>query len=188
MAMDNKNRPQRRNAPETKARILEAAQQLFSEVGYGQAGIRDIAALAGKTSPLLLRYFGSKAGLFEAALIAAMPVETLFGVDKKDVPGLMARKFVVPSALNRAASMIALSAGDPESREIATRIAEQYAIAPTAAWLGPPNAHARAAQLFLMATSFVLYANQIPLVHGENGVEQETLDWFIRTTEAIINQ
>ena len=58
--------------------ILEAAQLAFSETGYSHPGIREIARMAGTSSTLILRYYGSKAGLFEAALIAAMPVEAVF--------------------------------------------------------------------------------------------------------------
>src|SRR5260370_7596405 len=76
--MNTHNKPKRRNAPKTKAKILVAAQQAFSAHGYSQAGIRDVAAIAGISSPMLLHYFGSKAGLFEAALIDTVHVETLF--------------------------------------------------------------------------------------------------------------
>ena len=53
-----------RNATRTRMKILAAAQQAFSDLGYAQAGIREIAAIAEVNSALLLRYYGSKAGLF----------------------------------------------------------------------------------------------------------------------------
>jgi len=64
--MDAPGKPKRRNAPKTKAKILAASQEAFAELGYSQAGIRDIAAIAGVSSTLLLRYFGSKPALFRS--------------------------------------------------------------------------------------------------------------------------
>ena len=52
----------------TRAAILEAARAAFAETGYDRATIRGIAAAAGVDPALVLHYFGSKEGLFEAAL------------------------------------------------------------------------------------------------------------------------
>lgn len=49
-------------------RIIEAAIELFGEVGYRAAGLRDIAARAGITHPGLLYHFGSKEELLAAVL------------------------------------------------------------------------------------------------------------------------
>src|SRR3546814_8586971 len=51
--MKSRTPPKRRNAIQTKAKILAAAQQAFSETGYSQSGIRDIAATAYVSSTLL---------------------------------------------------------------------------------------------------------------------------------------
>src|SRR3546814_3398015 len=48
--MKSRTPPKRRNAIQTKAKILAAAQQAFSETGYSQSGIRDIAAIADVSS------------------------------------------------------------------------------------------------------------------------------------------
>jgi len=52
----------------TRAAILEAARAAFAESGYDRATIRGIAAVAAVDPALVLHYFGSKEGLFEAAL------------------------------------------------------------------------------------------------------------------------
>jgi AcrR family transcriptional regulator len=52
----------------TREAILEAARACFAETGYDRATIRAIAAGAAVDPALVLHYFGSKEGLFEAAL------------------------------------------------------------------------------------------------------------------------
>jgi AcrR family transcriptional regulator len=59
----------RRNAAETRKRILGVARTLFSKDVYRNVGTRDIAAAAGVNLTLINRYFGSKKQLFrEVAL------------------------------------------------------------------------------------------------------------------------
>jgi AcrR family transcriptional regulator len=48
--------------------LLEAGRALFDEVGYEQATTREIGEHAGVDPALIARYFGSKEGLFLAAL------------------------------------------------------------------------------------------------------------------------
>src|ERR1700757_4204905 len=86
--------PRRRNAGKTKADILAAAQRAFAEQGYAQAGMRDIAALAGVSAPLLLRYYGSKAALFEAALIEAMRLDGVLEAGREDFGARLAALFL----------------------------------------------------------------------------------------------
>jgi AcrR family transcriptional regulator len=55
---------------EVRARILRAAQVLFGERGYSGTNTRDLAAAAGVAERTLFRQFGTKANLFQAAVIA----------------------------------------------------------------------------------------------------------------------
>lgn len=50
--------------------LLDAAVRVFSERGYAGATTREIAEAAGTTEALLFRHFGSKANLFEVAVLA----------------------------------------------------------------------------------------------------------------------
>jgi AcrR family transcriptional regulator len=52
----------------TREAILVAARAAFAEAGYDRATLRGIAAAAEVDPALVLHYFGSKEGLFEAAL------------------------------------------------------------------------------------------------------------------------
>src|SRR5690242_1948877 len=51
-----------------RGRILAAAIQAFARAGFDGASTREIAEAAGVTDPLLFYHFGSKAGLYLAAV------------------------------------------------------------------------------------------------------------------------
>jgi len=55
-------------ASQTKTRLLDAAEQLFAEAGFEGASIRAITAAAGTDLGSARYHFGSKEGLFHAAL------------------------------------------------------------------------------------------------------------------------
>lgn len=52
----------------TRDRIREAGRRMFLERGYTRASVRDIAAEAAADPALVIRYFGSKEGLFLDAM------------------------------------------------------------------------------------------------------------------------
>src|SRR4051794_3847964 len=56
-----------RRASDTKAAILAAARTRFAAEGYGSVSIRAVARDVGVDAALVVRYFGSKPGLFAAA-------------------------------------------------------------------------------------------------------------------------
>jgi AcrR family transcriptional regulator len=63
--MTTEVRPRRSDA--TRAAILAAARERFAAEGYDRATIRGIAAAADIDPSMVMRYFGSKEGLFAAA-------------------------------------------------------------------------------------------------------------------------
>lgn len=102
-------RATRPSADATRARIVAAALDLFSEISFDGATTREIAAKAGVTQPLLNYHFRSKDELWEAAVdsvfaelnqaLTARAVG-LRGVDEVTVAKLLIREFVVFSALH----------------------------------------------------------------------------------------
>jgi AcrR family transcriptional regulator len=58
----------RNDAQASRRALLEAAAALFDERGYQGATVRDIGERAGVDAALIARYFGSKEGLYLAAL------------------------------------------------------------------------------------------------------------------------
>jgi AcrR family transcriptional regulator len=59
-----------RRAGSSKQALLNAAQHLFGKNGFEGTTIRDIGELAGVDHALIARYFGSKADLYIAAVVA----------------------------------------------------------------------------------------------------------------------
>lgn len=65
----------------TRAAILNAARASFMAEGYDQVGVREIAARAGIDPALIIRYFGSKEGLFAEAVSAKFDLSALIAGD-----------------------------------------------------------------------------------------------------------
>jgi len=66
-----------RRASDTKAAILAAARNRFAAEGYRAASIRAVARDVGVDAALVVRYFGSKPGLFAAATDIALRIPDL---------------------------------------------------------------------------------------------------------------
>ncbi|TGD72281.1 TetR/AcrR family transcriptional regulator [Mangrovimicrobium sediminis] len=177
----------RRNATKTRARILAAAQACFARSGYSRSGIREIAALADVSSPMLLRYFGSKAGLFEAALTDAVRIDELLQVDRTQFGAHLAKLFTDAALDLTPPAMIALSTGDDEASEITRRVAEEQLVRPLAAWLGTPDGRVRAVEIFMLSTSFVLYTRQLPLLPASGPSRRKLAAWLSETVQAIVD-
>jgi AcrR family transcriptional regulator len=78
----------------TRRTILEAARTTFAARGYERTTIRAVAAGAGIDPSLVMRYFGSKAGLFAAAAIVDVQAPDLRAVPPEDRAGVLVRGFV----------------------------------------------------------------------------------------------
>jgi AcrR family transcriptional regulator len=68
MPSSDRPRPQQRSV-RTRERILDAAGQAFHREGFDRASTKRIAAAAGVNSSMIFRYFGSKSGLYEEAVL-----------------------------------------------------------------------------------------------------------------------
>jgi AcrR family transcriptional regulator len=175
-----------RNSEQTKANIIKAAQRIFAERGYAQAGMREIAQLADVSPALPVRYFGSKAGLFEAALVDAWDLETVLSLDKTNFG-----KQVVKSVLDKNTSitlpeMIALSIGDDEAAAIAGKFAEEQVIKPLGKWIGPPRAASRAYLILLICTGFVIYNRHI-LLDESNPARSGAIKWLEKALQDMVD-
>ena len=72
-----------RQAAQTRARIAQAARQVFADRGYGAANITDVAQAAGVAVPTVYKLYGNKRALL-AAIADAWGQE--FGARAGDVP------------------------------------------------------------------------------------------------------
>jgi AcrR family transcriptional regulator len=77
-------------AEETRARILDAAEQLFADRGIEAVSVRSILAAAGVSPALAHYHFGSRAGLVEALLqarVTPLVDELVRAIDDADSRG-----------------------------------------------------------------------------------------------------
>src|ERR1700733_11015111 len=78
----------------TRRALLGAARATFAARGYEQTTIRAVAARAGVDASMVMRYFGSKAGLFTAAVTMDLQVPALRSVPASRRGELLVRHFV----------------------------------------------------------------------------------------------
>lgn len=65
-----RGRPRAANGSETRERIVRAARQVFSELGYDAATFQAIAERADLTRPAINHYFANKRALYQEVLMA----------------------------------------------------------------------------------------------------------------------
>ncbi|WP_227984051.1 TetR/AcrR family transcriptional regulator [Nocardia spumae] len=83
-----------RRSDATRAAILEAARRRFAREGFGKATIRAIAADAGIDPSMVMRYYGSKDGLFDAALTVDLALPDLTTVEENALGETIVRRFL----------------------------------------------------------------------------------------------
>jgi AcrR family transcriptional regulator len=86
--------PSPRRSDATRAAILEAARRRFAADGFRRATIRSIAADAGIDPSMVMRYYGSKDGLFAAAVDVELDLPDLGAADPGRVGELLIRQFL----------------------------------------------------------------------------------------------
>ncbi|MBB4685023.1 TetR/AcrR family transcriptional regulator [Amycolatopsis jiangsuensis] len=86
--------PRARDAEASRASILAAARVRFGEHGFERTTIRSVAARAGVDPALVMRYFGSKDGLFAAASRLDVRLPDLSGTDPARVADVLLPVFI----------------------------------------------------------------------------------------------
>lgn len=172
-----------RNAQETRAKIVEVAQQLFSEKGYPHAGLREIAKRAEVAVSLIIKHFGSKAALFDRALNAALIDPAVFQSDRARFGRKIVEAVSDPKEPMLLPSMIALSLGDQEARGIIEHFAADRIFAPMAEWLGKPLPEARAEAILMLTTGYAILTRSMPSEHST-----ETARILASSLQAIVDE
>lgn len=177
-----------RDSERTKRRLTRAAAELFGLHGYAQVGVRDIADKAGVHFTLVRRYFGSKKGIFAAALEEVLPAD-LFD-DFASVPSgdalvdAFARE---PAEHARALPMLLLSSGDVVAREIALKAFRDKVAGPLSRILGDDaEAERRAVCILAVATGFFAYHRLFPIEPMAAPLSAEMRRWLAQTFQAIV--
>lgn len=154
---------------DTRGTVLEAARGEFAAVGYEAASVRAIARAAGVDPALVHHYFGSKQGLFMAALDfplnPAMVVEQVFGGDPATVGERIIRfaltQWEDPSVRDRLLATLRAATGNDQIAQQLRGFMVRELVAAAAGRLAVADAHLRVelalSQIIGLATArFVL--------------------------------
>lgn len=142
----------RPGAPDTQARILDAARACFGEAGFDGATIRAIAARAGVDPALVHHYFGSKQQLFVAAMELPVDLDTAVPAllaGPRDELGERVVAYVLglwsaPAIRPLMLGVIRSASSDPVAAGMLRRLLDEGPFAAIAHAIEPPDADVRA--------------------------------------------
>ena len=107
-------------------RIMAAAREVFAAVGYDRATVRMIAERASVVPAMLIRYFGSKEGVFAASVQLDLQLPDLTDVPTGARGPLLVSHFLKrweePAHDGDLVALLRASADHPEARERMTSI------------------------------------------------------------------
>jgi AcrR family transcriptional regulator len=186
----------RRNAADSRRRLLDAARKLFAERGYERSTIRDIGEQAGLDSTLIARYFGSKAALYLEAMRTEFAAEEAEPLPDLLKPGRMAeliervgrrgpgpildvalQRLSDPTLDNQARTMLAERVVDPLDRTLSGDGADEARLCAeiiTAAFIGVAVSRYRGALPALSAATPQHVAELLVAALGELDPEGST--------------
>lgn len=177
-----------RDRAQTRERILQAAMVAFARRGYAAANVRDIAAEAGITAALVVRYFGSKQKLFAAAVAETFDLGQAFvGVERATLGAAMVAPLFSRQQEGDLLSMMLLAAVDPAVNRLTRRLARERMLKPMAALIGGVDAERRASLALSFVTGLWLYRFLLPLEPLAGRSDPETTERVAELLQKIID-
>lgn len=155
----------RGGAPPTRERILTEARALFAARGFERTTIRAVAAAAGVDPALIIHYFGSKEGLFEATLKPPVsPAAVIPGIVEGDpdrigerIARAMFSIWEEPATREAYIALIRCAASNEHAAEIVREFIDREVFAVIVHAAGVPDAALRASligsQIFGLAVA-----------------------------------
>ncbi|MGM7647362.1 TetR family transcriptional regulator [Nocardia sp. JW2] len=158
-----------RRSDATRAAILAAARARFAADGYAKATIRAIAADADIDPSMVMRYFGSKDGLFAAAAQIDLDLPDLGAADPNTLGELLIRRFLTIWEDNDNTVLLILLRTSITDDAVAERVREIFAaqVLPAVLRFGDPADAPRRAGLIvtqLLGLALCRYILRLPPV------------------------
>jgi AcrR family transcriptional regulator len=171
----------------TEAGILQEARRLFAEEGFERATIRAVAQRAGVDPALVMQYYGSKEGLFAAAMKGAHGGGSLPEAERDDIPSAalhdLFAKFEGTTDREAAAALARNFLTHPEAHRIMRDDVMCSLITGLAAKIGGDDAELKAALVMACSVGLALsrYLLQIPgLAHATRADIERLLEPALR--------
>ncbi len=175
-----------RDAARTREAILRAAQKLFAQKGYTTVGVREVAAEAGINSTLIRRYFGSKEGLFRAAVEDFLVLEPFISGPRETFGERSVEVLVYGEDIPSALAMMMHATADPDARALCSDLMDHHIDRPLAEWLGGPDALARAAQINILWIGYMAVRQVLPLPALTGPIVGMTREWLAKAVQALV--
>jgi AcrR family transcriptional regulator len=173
----------------TKTAILRAARNRLAAHGYDRTTIRAVAAEAGIDPSMVMRYFGNKAQLFDAALDIDLHLPDLSAAAPEQLPRLLIRHFLSRWESDPADdALLVLLRSAVTNEHAAARMRDIFAtqVAPAlAAAIGPTLTPGQAGLISaqLLGLALTRYLVRLPAVNALTPAEiEDTLAPAIRAT------
>lgn len=147
--------PSQRSREVTRARLLDAARIRFQDQGFEATTVREIASDAGVDPALVMRYFGSKEGLFAEITLTEVSFANLLEGDRADL-GRRFAMLVLNKTERSGIEIVLRSLGVPGvSARCESEMHDQF-IVPLARWLGGRDALIRAGAIISILNGLTL--------------------------------
>jgi len=169
-----------RSAP-TRRRILDAARRQFGAEGYERTTIRTVAAEADIDPSMVMRYFGSKDGLFTAAASFELNLPDLTALPARQRGRVLAQHFLQlwgPSPAGRGLAILLRTAATNGDAAERVRKVFRDQVVPAIAAVVPDAPAARAALITsqFLGVAYSRFVVAIPeMVQLDNGILVEAL-------------
>jgi AcrR family transcriptional regulator len=164
------------SADRTRAAILAAARDCFCETGYDGTGLRAIAARAGANVALIQRYYGSKEGLFLAAILPRLDIGLLLDgpMDEFGVRVAAIMRMKVERGFDPMVALLRALATPSLAPSLSAALSRQV-IAPLAARLDGDEPEMRASLILahLAGYEMLLRVLQLPELSGAPAAARE---------------
>ncbi|MDJ0356612.1 TetR family transcriptional regulator [Paenarthrobacter sp. PH39-S1] len=115
-----------RRGERSQERILSTAQSQFAARGYEATTIRSVATEAHIDPSMVMRYFGSKEGLFAAATSVELRIPDLAGVPRDELGVAVARHFMSTWEAETSAPLRVLLSSALSGSAAAARVSEIF--------------------------------------------------------------
>lgn len=144
-ASSDSQKPRPRNSEASKKSILWAAQAALAQKSYDEVGLREIAQEAKIDPALIIRYFGSKEGLFREVIKTHIHIDSLNGVEVAKYPEVLARLTLGDATEIDQHSMLILHRSAPSevAGPIIRETLRERLVNPMVARLNTPDAEVR---------------------------------------------